>query len=652
MCFLRVLTCFSRLPERLITIIITIVDISNGRQDDEDDGSDSESEESQAHNNTNTNTNLGEEVLLEQEDDEKLRANGAPIYEVDYVGTGTFRVSQLNLLSKRSLEPLKSIDAQLSARGLHHRSREVFAKEVQTASLTIAGLMRGERASGTKSKPSTQLFQPHFQRALALERLQQVDKAIADYSMCLRIDDRNAAAHFNRAGLQRVRRRPAAALQDLDAAVRLEPANAEYRTQRALALRQAGRYREAVRDTLLTRALQREPGLARSLQLGGEVALESDLVYSMKLAEDPVLRALGVTGSLRSRRDLEALTDFLKTLKFFQAFTAQPDLLVQVAAQVELRICPKNTPVFEEGSPGHHFFIILDGEVSIVKVKKIFGEVVETKVIVRMFRGQTFGETALESRGGLRTAGALATQNCRLLTLRADEYMNVLRRHRGELQAEVRGVLSCAPLFCDWETSRLDHLAGLAVVKHFGANAEILRAGEPVPSLLMIKSGLVQLIKAVPRTAITLPPRGTGMEEDAAEVPGLWILNKNWNHRLDDSARQGIGGGSAGGSPGETAEFTVGVLGSGEVFGELAVLDPGRPSSVSAMSSTAVELYCFESDVLLAIGARFNPATMQALHESLTLRDPPLDKIAFFFRAKYNWELRKHRLMHRLKQHD
>jgi hypothetical protein len=42
--------------------------------------------------------------------------------------------------------------------------------------------------------------------------------------------------------------------------------------------------------------------------------------------------------------------------------------------------------------------------------------------------------------------------------------------------------------------------------------------------------------------------------------------------------------------------------------------------------------------------------TMNILTESLTLHDPPVDKVAYYFRAKYNWEVRKNGLMKRLKK--
>lgn len=579
----------------------------------------------------------------------KKDKNKQKIYEIDYVGTGTFQPSQLNLLNKRSIEPIRSTDALLSARGLHHRSADVFVREVHNATNIINGMMRGEKVTSSKYKPSPQLFQPHLTRALAYERLHKIDQAIEDYGQCLRIDPKCSIAYFNRANLYKLKKQYTTAINDLNEAVRLEPANIEYRTARSILFRESGHYGEAVKDTLLTRALQREPNIARTLELGSEVALDSDLVYAMKIAEDPIITALAIPGAQRTNKDIEPILDFLTGLKFFYSFQSNYEVMSAIARKVELQSYSKNRSIFQEGDVGNHFYIILDGEVSIVKVKKVFDEVIDTTVLVRMFRGQTFGETALESKGGLRTAGAISTQKCKLLALHAEDYLTILSRFRTVIKEEVRTILSSSSIFQDWETAKLDYLASFAIMKNYAANSEILKAGDPVSSLMLIKSGIVQLIKSIPKPDISAIMRKTAnntviVNENYSEVPGLWVLNKNWNHHLDDHLRLLM--------PNDFVEFTVGVLGSGQVFGELALLDPEKPSPVTAVSSTAVELYCFESDVLLMIGARFNATTMKSLHESLTLHDPPADKIAYYYRSKYSWEVRKNRLMNRLGKKD
>lgn len=87
---------------------------------------------------------------------------------------------------------------------------------------------------------------------------------------------------------------------------------------------------------------------------------------------------------------------------------------------------------------------------SIVKVKKVYEEIVDTTVLVNMFRSQTFGETALESKGGLRTAGAIAAQPTKLLELQAEEYHAILSKFRANIKEEVESILKSSPLFIDW----------------------------------------------------------------------------------------------------------------------------------------------------------------------------------------------------------
>jgi hypothetical protein len=59
------------------------------------------------------------------------------------------------------------------------------------------------------------------------------------------------------------------------------------------------------------------------------------------------------------------------------------------------------------------------------------------------------------------------------------------------------------------------------------------------------------------------------------------------------------------------------------VFGELSVLDPEKVSPYAVIAFTDVELHCFDADVLIGLGSRFNANTMTTLTESLNLHNPP-----------------------------
>lgn len=107
---------------------------------------------------------------------------------------------------------------QLSARGKSHRSRELFIRDAASTSAIISTEARNAKRSVPcdydwmelwlllwhhrcfhgviecyllaacddhrlgQEKPTAKLLTPYFQRALAFERLKQIDRAIADYT--------------------------------------------------------------------------------------------------------------------------------------------------------------------------------------------------------------------------------------------------------------------------------------------------------------------------------------------------------------------------------------------------------------------------------------------------------------------------------------
>jgi hypothetical protein len=96
------------------------------------------------------------------------------VFEIDFIGGGTFQTSQNNILHQRSLDLYSSKDSKLSARGLCHRPPATFERERQIASNVISGQ---KRVTG-KQTPSAKLFPSFFQRALASEKLGNTTQAI------------------------------------------------------------------------------------------------------------------------------------------------------------------------------------------------------------------------------------------------------------------------------------------------------------------------------------------------------------------------------------------------------------------------------------------------------------------------------------------
>ena len=191
----------------------------------------------------------------------------------------------------------------------------------------------------------------------------------------------------------------------------------------------------------------------------------------------------------------------------------------------------------------------------------------------------------------------------------------------------------------------ISQLAARAAVKQFGANQQILIAGETCKQLFIVKSGLIRILKKILKPTSDTSKLPKFDRPDATlgtEAPGAWVMDKSWKDRVGD--------GAIGADSGERQlDFIVGVLGSGQVFGELSILDPTIPSPVTVVTSTQVEVYSFDSDILIELGARFNHKTMNALNESINVHNPPTDKMAYYFRSKCSWETRKVKLLKQLR---
>lgn len=108
--------------------------------------------------------------------------------------------------------------------------------------------------------------------------------------------------------------------------------------------------------------------------------------------------------------------------------------LADILHEVEL---PAGTLLFHEGDPGDRFFLIVDGEIEVVKA---LGTADERIIAVRK-AGEFFGEMSLFEPGGQRTASVIVRTPVRLLEMARSDFEMVLH-HRPALAFEMVRVLS------------------------------------------------------------------------------------------------------------------------------------------------------------------------------------------------------------------
>eukprot|EP01033_Poteriospumella_lacustris_P005084 gene5083-3631_t len=219
--------------------------------------------------------------------------------------------------------------------------------------------------------------------------------------------------------------------------------------------------------------------------------------------KDPILVALRVPTERRTKRDLQPIIEFVRGLKFFHSFSQYPHTVEAIASHLNLHTFFSGEIVFSEGDPGDLFYIILDGEVTISKRKKLHSLidfVTENVVLVKLGVGKYFGETALESQEGLRTATATASKPSNLLSLNRNAYQTILLELKLLLRGAVRRSLSSpSSIFGHINADIIERLSELVVIRTFGLQEEIFSAGRKVNSLMVVKTGIVKLIKSISR---------------------------------------------------------------------------------------------------------------------------------------------------------
>ena len=113
---------------------------------------------------------------------------------------------------------------------------------------------------------------------------------------------------------------------------------------------------------------------------------------------------------------------FIKKIKLFSIISDDEALyLKHVGSDVDY---PEGKAIFSEGDEGEAFYAVINGKVRISKKSNIDDTNEEVLALIR--EGEFFGEMALFDEG-VRTANAAAHTNCKLFTITADQFNELIK---------------------------------------------------------------------------------------------------------------------------------------------------------------------------------------------------------------------------------
>lgn len=234
------------------------------------------------------------------------------------------------------------------------------------------------------------------------------------------------------------------------------------------------------------------------------------------------------------------------------------------------------------------------------------------------------------------------------LTLDGGAYYRILHAHEQvHLDTRLQFLRGCKG-FENLPEDKLGDLAAVSGAKIYDPGTDVLRAGEIVKQLWLVKRGVCQVrkaitlgVKSVSRARRSSGGRFQGGEDPltARSMDGSWVLDNGWmltNPRLVNGAQQRNSDQRT-----TTEDVTVAILASGQLFGELSVLQPGQPSPVTVRSQTMIETLVFLAEDLAQLHVQYHSGTMNALQDSLLFHNPPQQKIAQLHREHERWSREK-----------
>ena len=112
--------------------------------------------------------------------------------------------------------------------------------------------------------------------------------------------------------------------------------------------------------------------------------------------------------------------NFLSSVSIFADLSDSE--LVSIKNVCQTRNYPKNSMIILEEEMGDVVFIVITGTVKITRVNDEGKEV----ILAMLGAGEVFGEMAILD-GESRSANALAQENCEVITINREEFLNIIK---------------------------------------------------------------------------------------------------------------------------------------------------------------------------------------------------------------------------------
>ncbi|KAG7378419.1 hypothetical protein PHYPSEUDO_010119 [Phytophthora pseudosyringae] len=199
----------------------------------------------------------------------------------------------------------------------------------------------------------------------------------------------------------------------------------------------------------------------------------------------------------RTKADIDMLSEYLQTLKFFRSLPKS--FVRELCVVVDFLTLSAGACVFREGEVGDLFYIIFSGSVDVnINSKDFKGNLQMTKLI-NLTEGSHFGELALMKGRGVRSATVITREECQLLVICEKDYNSTLRRMQKKDMAKRVGVLDQIPMFQtpEWTGELLKELSYVLLEQKLSTGSLLYRQGDRATHVYFVVRGELVVTKEI-----------------------------------------------------------------------------------------------------------------------------------------------------------
>ncbi|RLN53217.1 hypothetical protein BBJ29_000511 [Phytophthora kernoviae] len=209
------------------------------------------------------------------------------------------------------------------------------------------------------------------------------------------------------------------------------------------------------------------------------------------------IKVLSKKKHTRTKPDIDMLSEYLQTLKFFRSLPKS--FVRELCVVVDFLTLPSGACVFREGEVGDQFYIIFSGSVDVnISSNDFRGNVQQTK-LVNLTEGSHFGELALMKGRGVRSATVVTREESQLLVICEKDYNSTLRRMQKKDMAKRVGVLDQIPMFQtpEWTGELLKELSYVLLEQKLSTGSVLYRQGDRASHVYFVVRGELVVTKGI-----------------------------------------------------------------------------------------------------------------------------------------------------------